>query len=107
MREMSSQHDSQSDSDVPGSPGPGPEPGVNEIKTETEPPIVYKVDYSKLDSFQYKPPPECPVFRPTEEEFSKGALEYIRTIREKAEKYGICKIIPPKVRHFVHLVIHS
>ncbi|KAJ8459667.1 hypothetical protein OPV22_032593 [Ensete ventricosum] len=37
---------------------------------------------------------EAPVFYPTEEEFV-DTLGYIASIREKAEKYGICRIIPP------------
>ncbi|KAL5711842.1 hypothetical protein ACHQM5_014076 [Ranunculus cassubicifolius] len=37
---------------------------------------------------------EAPIFHPTEEEF-KDALKYIATIRPKAEKYGICRIVPP------------
>ena len=38
--------------------------------------------------------PSAPVFRPSEEEFS-NPLEYIASIRPEAEKYGICKIVPP------------
>lgn len=38
--------------------------------------------------------PEAPIFYPTEEEF-EDTLEYIASIREKAEAYGICRIIPP------------
>ncbi|KAJ0975769.1 hypothetical protein J5N97_017734 [Dioscorea zingiberensis] len=37
---------------------------------------------------------EAPAFYPTEEEF-KDTLGYIASIRQKAEKYGICRIIPP------------
>ncbi|KAI9006930.1 PLU-1-like protein-domain-containing protein [Hyaloraphidium curvatum] len=38
--------------------------------------------------------PEAPVFRPTDEEFSEP-IRYIEKIRKTAEKYGICKIVPP------------
>ncbi|XP_076344166.1 lysine-specific demethylase 5A-like isoform X2 [Tachypleus tridentatus] len=43
---------------------------------------------------EFKPPPEAPVFEPSEEEF-KNPLAYIAKIRPIAEKAGICKIKPP------------
>ena len=41
-------------------------------------------------------PPDVPVFYPTEEEFT-SPMAYIHSIKERAEKFGLCKIIPPKV----------
>ena len=45
---------------------------------------------------EFVPPPECPVFEPSWEEFT-GPLSFIGRIRPLAEKTGICKIRPPKV----------
>ncbi|KAG9335296.1 hypothetical protein JZ751_005400 [Albula glossodonta] len=47
-----------------------------------------------MDGEEFVPPPECPVFEPTWEEF-EDALGYIAKIRPIAEKSGICKIRPP------------
>jgi hypothetical protein len=48
----------------------------------------------KEETFEFEPPPEAPVFHPTEEEFN-DPLEYINKIRKYAEGSGICKIKPP------------
>ncbi|KAH7887375.1 PLU-1-like protein-domain-containing protein [Phlebopus sp. FC_14] len=37
---------------------------------------------------------DCPTFYPNSEEF-KDPMAYIRSISEKAARYGICKVIPP------------
>ncbi|GIL70386.1 hypothetical protein Vretifemale_988, partial [Volvox reticuliferus] len=39
--------------------------------------------------------PSAPTFRPTEDEWEQP-LRYLASIRQLAEPYGICKIIPPK-----------
>lgn len=54
------------------------------------------ISLDKYDEFQFKVPPEAPVFEPSEEDF-KNPLIYINKIRPIAEKYGICKIRPPTV----------
>ncbi|CAM0946835.1 unnamed protein product [Alopecurus aequalis] len=46
------------------------------------------------DSSASAPVPEAPVFRPTEEEFA-DPLAYVARIRPLAERYGICRIVPP------------
>uniref|UniRef100_A0A3Q4A970 [histone H3]-trimethyl-L-lysine(4) demethylase n=1 Tax=Mola mola TaxID=94237 RepID=A0A3Q4A970_MOLML len=43
---------------------------------------------------EFIPPPECPVFEPSWEEFS-DPFAYINKIRPIAEKTGICKVRPP------------
>ena len=48
---------------------------------------------------EFIPPPEAPVFEPTEEEF-QDPLGYIAKIRPIAEKTGICRIKPPAVSNF-------
>ncbi|KAJ8016788.1 hypothetical protein DPEC_G00011000 [Dallia pectoralis] len=47
-----------------------------------------------MDGEDFVPPPECPVFEPSWEEF-QDPLGYIAKIRPIAEKSGICKIRPP------------
>uniref|UniRef100_A0A1B0CWY8 [histone H3]-trimethyl-L-lysine(4) demethylase n=1 Tax=Lutzomyia longipalpis TaxID=7200 RepID=A0A1B0CWY8_LUTLO len=44
--------------------------------------------------FTFVRPPEAPTFRPSLDEF-KDPLAYINKIRPTAERFGICKIIPP------------
>lgn len=45
---------------------------------------------------EFTPPPECPVFEPSWEEF-KDPFAFINKIRPIAEKTGICKVRPPPV----------
>lgn len=45
---------------------------------------------------EFIPPPECPVFEPSWEEFAEP-FAYINKIRPIAEKTGICKVRPPPV----------
>ena len=50
-----------------------------------------------MEEFAFVPPPEAPVFEPTEEEF-QDPLAFITKIRPYVEKTGLCKIRPPPVR---------
>lgn len=54
---------------------------------------------------EFLPPPECPVFEPSWEDFS-DPLGFISKIRPIAEKSGICKIRPPQVHSFVIVYIY-
>lgn len=47
------------------------------------------------DGFEFKRPPDCPVFYPTKEQF-ENSLDYINSLSEYGEKYGIIRIVPPK-----------
>lgn len=56
--------------------------------------MMMAVDADDYEEFDFEVPPEAPVFRPTLDEFA-NPLTYISKIRPVAERYGICKIIPP------------
>nr|KAF6275187.1 lysine demethylase 5B [Pipistrellus kuhlii] len=43
---------------------------------------------------EFLPPPECPVFEPSREEFA-DPFAFIHKIRPVAEQTGICKVRPP------------
>uniref|UniRef100_A0A8C4Q4Z0 [histone H3]-trimethyl-L-lysine(4) demethylase n=1 Tax=Eptatretus burgeri TaxID=7764 RepID=A0A8C4Q4Z0_EPTBU len=47
-----------------------------------------------VESEEFAPPEECPVFKPSSDEFA-DPLGYVAKIRPIAEKSGICKICPP------------
>lgn len=47
------------------------------------------------NKYKFEPIEDALTFEPNEQEFS-DPLSYINGIRPIAEKYGICKIIPPK-----------
>ncbi|KAI4826752.1 hypothetical protein KUCAC02_030185 [Chaenocephalus aceratus] len=51
---------------------------------------------------EFIPPPECPVFEPSWEEFA-DPFAYINKIRPIAEKTGICKVRPPPAQTRVKL----
>ena len=51
-----------------------------------------KLDKSRREKLDV---PWAPVFFPTVEEFEGNPLHYVERIRPLAERYGICKIVPP------------
>ncbi|KAH8342773.1 hypothetical protein KR084_012816 [Drosophila pseudotakahashii] len=75
-------------------PTPTPAPTGHKKTVHTQPHSSNKFDQGKNEEFHFDTPPECPVFRPTVEEF-KNPLAYISKIRSIAEKCGIAKILPP------------
>lgn len=58
--------------------------------------VVNLLVFRAMEGEEFVPPPECPVFEPSWEEF-QDPLGYIAKIRPIAEKSGICKIRPPPV----------
>uniref|UniRef100_A0A665UF64 [histone H3]-trimethyl-L-lysine(4) demethylase n=1 Tax=Echeneis naucrates TaxID=173247 RepID=A0A665UF64_ECHNA len=56
--------------------------------------VVHLSVVRAMEGEEFVPPPECPVFEPSWEEF-QDPLGYIAKIRPIAEKSGICKIRPP------------
>lgn len=58
--------------------------------------LVCVAAFRAMEGEEFVPPPECPVFEPSWEEF-QDPLGYIAKIRPIAEKSGICKIRPPPV----------
>ncbi|XP_016954211.1 lysine-specific demethylase lid [Drosophila biarmipes] len=75
-------------------PTPTHAPSGHKKTVHTQPHSSNKFDQVKNEEFHFDTPPECPVFRPTVEEF-KNPLAYISKIRSVAEKCGIAKILPP------------
>ncbi|XP_055847454.1 lysine-specific demethylase lid [Episyrphus balteatus] len=66
----------------------------NKPSSHTQPHSSSTFSQNKNEEFHFDTPRECPVFRPTTDEF-RNPLAYISKIRPIAEKCGIAKILPP------------
>ncbi|XP_004519341.1 lysine-specific demethylase lid isoform X1 [Ceratitis capitata] len=76
-------------------PHPTNERGRGKPLTHLQPHSSSTFNLNKTEEFHFDTPVECPVFRPTQDEF-KNPLAYISKIRPIAEKCGIAKILPPE-----------
>ena len=54
-----------------------------------------KIDNISSNLKKFITPLDAPIFYPSVDEF-QDSLNYINKIKPVAEKYGICKIVPPK-----------
>jgi len=67
----------------------------DELDNEEQKMIQQALKNSQMQTARVKfDVPQAPVYHPTVEEF-KNPLGYISSIRAEAERYGICKIVPP------------
>lgn len=75
--------------------------GTNHSTAEEQRFLHQTIQTSKLE--KTRPPRDgkldiewAPVFYPTVEEMEGNPCSYVEKIRPIADKYGICKIVPPK-----------
>jgi histone demethylase JARID1 len=76
--------------DIPSAPIPAPRAlDMQTVKTKG---LRAPITSTLLRPFELE---ECPTFYPSPEEFA-DPLSYIRSIADRAQQFGICKVVPPE-----------
>lgn len=78
-------------------PPPTYDPAIGPEQTMIQRATANSLKDRKVDSsYTLTEVPFGPTFYPTVEEMEGDPLLYLEKVRDQAEKYGICKIVPPQ-----------